>query len=197
MHDRNDDLMEEARAVEESTPGVSITDEDPEQVRMDETSDDEQTPAAELEQGPEPQISLDELRSLKADLENTKKRMLKEQTRLVEYATRDLAKRLLPVLDHFRLAIDHGEAGDGVQLAFKELMEVLGAEGLSEIDTAPGVAFDPEVHNALTSMPDPSVDVDTVMQVHRRGYRFKDQVIRAPEVVVAQPSSPPDAMEGD
>jgi molecular chaperone GrpE (heat shock protein) len=37
-------------------------------------------------------------------------------------------------------------------------------------------------------MPDPSVDVETVKLVHRRGYRFKDHVLRAPEVVVAQPA---------
>jgi molecular chaperone GrpE len=182
----------EADRVETSIPGVSVTDAD-DQVRMDETSEREQTPAAQLEDSD--QISLDELKALKADLENTRKRMIKEQSRWVEHASKDLVKNLLPVLDHFHLAIDHGEAGGGVQLAFKELMEVLRAAGLAEIEVEAGVRFDPEVHHALTTVMDPEVEAEVVMQVHRRGYRFKDHVLRAPEVVVAQPKGP-DREEG-
>ena len=92
------------------------------------------------------------------------------------------------MIDHFNLAIEHGEAGDGVQLAFKELIEILGSEGLTEIDVHEGEPFDPAIHHALTVYPDPKVEHDTVGQVHRRGYSFKGHVLRAPEVVVAQPA---------
>ena len=180
MHD--DDRIDEAREVAEHTPGVDV-EESEDQVLMSETSDVEQTPAGESE----PQVSLAELQALKADLENARKRMVREQTRSVEHATRALVDRLIPVIDHFNLAIEHGEAGSGVQLAFKELIEILSAEGLSEIEVEAGEAFDPGVHHALTVHPDPEVAHDTVSQVHRRGYSFKGHVLRAPEVVVAQP----------
>jgi molecular chaperone GrpE len=133
------------------------------------------------------QLSLDELQRIKADLENDRKRMMREQTRALQYASRDVSKRMLPVIDHLRLAIEHGEGGPGVVLAFKELLDVLAAEGLEEIEVEPGEPFDPRIHHALSTRTDPSVETDTVEEVTRRGYRFKDHVLRSPEVVVAQP----------
>jgi molecular chaperone GrpE len=188
----DDDRMDEAREVATDTPGVEAVQAD-EQVLMSESSDEEQTPAGEAGAPAEPQVSLGELQRMKADLENSRKRMLREQTRAVEHATKDLVGRLVPVIDHFNLAIEHGEAGSGVQLAFKELMEILSSEGLAEIDVKPGEAFDPGIHHALTVHPDPEVGHDTVSQVHRRGYSFKEHVLRAPEVVVAQPTTTEEA----
>jgi molecular chaperone GrpE len=184
MHE--DDRMDEAREVVDHTPGVDATDAE-DQVLMSESSDVEQTPAGEAGIPAEPQVSLAELQRLKADYENDRKRMVREQSRIIEYASRNLVARLVPVIDHFNLAIEHGEAGSGVQLAFKELMEILSTEGLAEIDAQPGEPFDPGVHHAVTVHPDADVDHDTVSQVHRRGYSFKGHVLRAPEVVVAQP----------
>jgi molecular chaperone GrpE len=181
MHDG--DRIDDAREVAEQTPGVEVEDVQ-DQILMSETSDVEQTPAGETE----PQVSVAELQALKADLENARKRMLREQTLKLEHATRSLVTRLIPVIDHFNLAIEHGEAGDGVQLAFKELMDILSAEGLSEVEVQAGEAFDPGIHHALTVHPSPDVDHDTVSQVHRKGYSFKGHVLRAPEVVVAQPT---------
>jgi molecular chaperone GrpE len=183
----DDDRMDEAREVADHTPGVEAEQAEG-QVLMSESSDVEQIPAGEAGAPAEPQVSLAELQRLKADLENARKRMVREQTRAVEHATRNLVNRLMPVIDHFNLAIEHGEAGSGVQLAFKELMEILSAEGLAEIDAQPGEPFDPGVHHALNVHQDPGVDHEQVSQVHRRGYSFKGQVLRAPEVVVAQPT---------
>ncbi len=188
-------LAREGQKVADETPGVEAR-ADGGQVLFDESSEVEQesleeaydlsedearTPEAE------PDLSLDELQRLKADLENTRKRMIREQSRALEYATKDVMKRLIPVIDHFRLALDHGEGGSGVELAFKELMEVLATEGLEEIEVAEGTPFDPTVHHALATHPDPEVDTDTVKQVHRTGFRYKDHILRAPEVLVAQP----------
>jgi molecular chaperone GrpE len=184
--------IEDAAAVVEDTPGVEAH-EDEGQVLLDESSDVEQTPLGEIvEEDPEETLSLAELQRLKADLENDRKRMMREQTRALEYAARDLAKRLIPVIDHFRLAIEHEEAGEGVTLAFKELLDVLAAEGFEEIEVPEGTPFDPQVHHALAIHVDPTVEVETVAQVHRAGYRFKEQVLRSPEVLVAQPPSKED-----
>ena len=183
-------LAQEGDKVAEETPGVTSR-EDGGQVLMDESSSVEQQPVPAPGEAPgdvdEPQLSVDELQRLKADLENTRKRMIREQSRALEYSTKDLMKRLIPVIDHFRLALDHGEGGSGIELALKELMEVLVAEGLEEIEVTEGTPFDPQVHHALATHPDPAVSVDTVKQVHRTGFRFKDHILRAPEVLVAQP----------
>ena len=73
------------------TPGVEVTDGD-DQVLMSESSAVEQTPAGEAAASPDSQVSLAELQALKADLENTRKRMMREQTRAVEHATSDLVE---------------------------------------------------------------------------------------------------------
>jgi molecular chaperone GrpE len=161
-------------------------------VLLEETSDQEQIPLGEIadlgDRSAEPQLSVAELQRMKADLENARKRMVKEQTRLTEYATRRLVERFLPVLDHFQLALDHGEGGKGVELAVRQLSDILTSEGLEEIDVAEGTEFDPRVHHAVATYEDPSVSVDTVTKVQRRGYEFKGQSVRSPEVVVAQPT---------
>jgi molecular chaperone GrpE len=182
-------LGADAREVPETTPDGEA-EEDPGQMPLSESSDEEQSPLSEVADAsadPEPLLSVSELQAMKADLENARKRMLREQMRATEYATKELMRRLMPVLDHFQLAVAHGEAGDGVLLALKELTDVLGSEGLEEIDVPEGTRFDPTMHHALAIHPDASVAEDTVSHVHRRGFRFKGHVLRAPEVVVSQP----------
>lgn len=191
MSERSDGHLSDARTVEESTPGVEVRAGD-DQVLMDESSEVEMTPAGNAPDGDEnrdeePDYKVLYLREL-ADRDNYRKLMIKKQTEAAEYANEDLARALLPVLDHFNLAIEHGEASDGVRLAFKELIEVLSGAGLEEITAEPGEPFDPQKHNALTTMPDPSVSVESIGQVHRKGYSFRQKVLRAPEVVVAQPA---------
>jgi molecular chaperone GrpE len=158
-------------------------------VLLEETSDREQIPLGQIQEAPsEPELSVAELQRVKADLENARKRMVKEQTRITEHATRRLVEKLLPVLDHFQLALDHGEGGKGIELAIRQAVEVLKGEGLEEVDVPEGTEFDPRLHHAVATYRDPSVAVDTVTKVQRRGYNFKGQSLRSPEVVVAQPA---------
>lgn len=185
-------LAREGDKVADETPGVTSREEGG-QVLMDESSPVEQQPVPAPGEAPGdnasdvPQLSVDELQHLKADLENTRKRMIREQSRALEYATKDVMKKMIPVIDHFRLAIEHGEGGNGIEMALKELLDVLESEGLEEIEVSEGTPFDPAFHHALATHSDPQVEVDTVKQVHRGGYRFKDHILRAPEVLVAQP----------
>jgi molecular chaperone GrpE len=170
-------------------------------VLLEETSEQEQVPLGEIQEPPpEPELSVAELQRVKADLENARKRMLKEQTRITEYASRRLVEKFLPVLDHFQLALDHGEGGKGIELAIRQAVDVLAGEGLQEVDVPEGTEFDPRLHHAVATYRDPSVAVDTVTKVQRRGYNFKGQFLRSPEVVVAQPADDraqsPDESEG-
>lgn len=186
-------LAREGDKVAEETPGVTSR-EDGGQVLMDESSSVEQQPVPAPGEAPGdepgsggPQLSVDELQHLKADLDNTRKRMMREQSKALQYATKDVMKKMIPVIDHFRLAIEHGEGGNGIEMALNELLDVLASEGLEEIEVSEGTPFDPAFHHALATHSDPQVEVDTVKQVHRGGFRFKDHILRAPEVLVAQP----------
>jgi molecular chaperone GrpE len=133
---------------------------------------------------------LDHLRRLAADFDNYRKRVARDQDRLVARANERLVKALLPVLDDLEralvAALDHEEAQleEGVRLVHRSLEELLLKEGLVEID-AEG-AFDPHVHEALLTQPAEDAEPGAVVQVLQKGYLLGDQVLRPARVVVAE-----------
>ncbi len=129
---------------------------------------------------------LDDLMRLQAEFDNYRKRMAREQAALGHRAGARLIEALLPVVDDFERAIAHGEGGEGLQLVFKQLRETLGREGLEEVP-AEGLPFDPNVHEAVSAVDDPSVEEPVCREVFRRGYTLKGQILRPAMVVVAHP----------
>jgi molecular chaperone GrpE len=140
---------------------------------------------------------LDDLRRLKADFENYRKRVLREQTARAQSASQALVTKLLPVLDHFELAMtalaaENGKgSGDldkmrkGVEMVLGELRDVLRAEGLEPIE-AEGKPFDPQRHEAVASVEAGDEEPGTVVGVVRAGYELHGRVIRPAMVRVAQ-----------
>jgi molecular chaperone GrpE len=135
---------------------------------------------------------LDHLKRLKAEFDNYRKRVLKEQTRAVEFATEPIMTRLLEVLDEFELAVMAAERKPefeqflrGVEMVYAKLKEILRAEGLEAID-AQGKPFDPEVHEALLQSDDAGEGEPFVSDVLRTGYRLKGRVLRPAGVKVAR-----------
>jgi molecular chaperone GrpE len=133
---------------------------------------------------------LDTTRRLQADFENYRKRVLREQTALVERATEGLLEQLLPVLDSFELAVHNLEAGGvdekvrkGIELAFAELVGVLERAGLERID-AHGAAFDPNQHEAV--MQDEGDGEPHVGDVLRTGWKLSGRVLRPAMVKVTK-----------
>ena len=135
---------------------------------------------------------LDTLRRVQADFENYRKRMLREQTALVERATERLVEDLLPVLDSFDGALgslatpDTPEAEkvrDGVVGIRTQLVTVLEKSGLERID-ASGAPFDPNEHEAV--MQDEGDGEPHVAEVLRTGYRLKGRVLRPAMVRVTR-----------
>lgn len=135
---------------------------------------------------------LDGMKRLKADLENYRRRTIREQTDVVERASRGLVERLLPVLDDFERAIESARSTKGaeglvkgVELVHQSLRETLEAEGLERMDPA-GDPFDPHDHEAVSSVPG-DVEEATVTEVVRPGYRLKDRTLRPAMVHVTVP----------
>jgi len=135
---------------------------------------------------------LDDLLRLKAEFENYRKRVLREQTALAASASRDLVRRLLPVLDNFELAVSSAEQSKdfdkmvkGVEMVYGELREVLRSEGLEPIEAA-GRPFDPERHEAVVAVDAEGVDEGTVVGVVRNGYELGGKVLRPAMVKVAR-----------
>ena len=135
---------------------------------------------------------LDTLRRVQAEFENYRKRVIKEQTALVDRATQGLVEQLLPVLDSFELALKNLDAADsddidsvrkGVELVYAELLGVLEKAGLSRVE-AEGKPFDPNVHEAV--MQEEGEGEPVVTDVLRTGYTLKGRVLRPAMVKVSR-----------
>jgi molecular chaperone GrpE len=133
---------------------------------------------------------LDTTRRLQADFENYRKRVLREQTALVERATENLLEQLLPVLDNFELAMTNLERSDvdeqvrkGIELVFSEFVNVLERAGLQRID-ALDAPFDPNEHEAV--LQDDGDGEPVVGDVLRTGWKMKGRVLRPSMVKVTR-----------
>lgn len=135
---------------------------------------------------------LDHLQRLKAEFENYKKRLLREQTQFLELASQNLMGKLLPVLDNFELALlaaedsqDFERLVKGIEMVYSEFKDVLHKEGLQVIESI-GKQFDPQVHEAIMQVHSDEHEDNIVIDVLRQGYTFKGKIIRPAMVKVAK-----------
>jgi molecular chaperone GrpE len=123
-----------------------------------------------------------------ADFDNYRKRADREKQDFFKYALAGTLRDLLPVLDNFDRALDHAEEGDefhrGVSLIYKQLFDVLQKHGVRVIEEG-NVKFDPNIHEAVVRVEDPSVPSHTVVQVLQKGYFLHDRLLRPAMVKVA------------
>jgi molecular chaperone GrpE len=131
---------------------------------------------------------LDALQRLKAEFDNYRKRVARDQQELAARAHERLVAQLVPVLDDLERALEaatqHEEAKleDGVRLVHRSLADALGREGLAEIAT--DGKFDPHTQEALLAQPSDQEE-GTVIQVLQKGYTLGDRVLRPARVVIS------------
>ncbi len=156
-----------------------------------------QSLAAQLEeQAAECEQLQDQILRVRADFDNYRKRMLREMDQVRRTASANLIKALLPALDNLGRALDHAEANDGfvegVSMVYKQFQDILAAEGLEPIP-ALHEPFDPNVHDALATIPSEEVESGHVAEEYERGYRLRDTILRPARVVVSSgPAVPKD-----
>ena len=121
---------------------------------------------------------LDQLLRTRADFDNYRKRIVKQQSEHELRAAEALVEKLLEPLDTFDMAVTHGQ---GFEHARDLLTNVLGKEGLERIDPA-GKPFDPNEADAVAHEDGEGGPV--VAEVLRPGYRWKGRVIRPAMVKV-------------
>ena len=136
---------------------------------------------------------LDALQRLKAEFDNYRKRVARDQQELAARAHERLVKELVPVLDDLERALEaaaeheEGKLEEGVRLVHRSLADALAKEGLAEIGT--DGTFDPHTQEALLSQPS-DAEEGSVIQVLQKGYSLGDRVLRPARVVI---SSGPEA----
>jgi molecular chaperone GrpE len=123
-----------------------------------------------------------------AEFDNFRKRSERERYDLLETAGIDVAQALLPVLDDFERALQiettDKDYARGVELIYGRLVESLQKQGLEPIE-ATGQPFDPNIHEAIETVPTTEQADHTVLADLRRGYRFRGRLLRASMVRVA------------
>ncbi|MFC7847490.1 nucleotide exchange factor GrpE [Arthrobacter sp. NPDC057388] len=129
-----------------------------------------------------------DLLRLQAEYVNYRKRVERDRAVAGEMAVIGVLNSLLPVLDDVDAARQHGDLADGPFAAIATKLEnALKTYGLTRIDET-GVEFDPTIHEALIQQPGEDIEVDTVSQVLRSGYKSGERVLRAAQVIVAVPA---------
>jgi molecular chaperone GrpE len=132
-----------------------------------------------------------------ADFENYRKRVARESALAQERGVAKLAKELLPAIDNLEraiveIAVASGERDEdpllgGVRLVLSELTAALARVGVESF-SPDGEAFDPSLHEAMATVPQPpegGARSGNVVEVYQPGYRLGESVIRPARVVVA------------
>ena len=126
-----------------------------------------------------------DLQRLQAEFLNYKRRVERDRELLRENAVYAVLVPIIDVLDTIDRAREHEPLESGFKAVAEQLETVVANLGLTKFG-APGDAFDPNLHDALT---DPEVSVTACKVVAKAGYRIGDRVVRAAQVLVVDPES--------
>ncbi len=127
-----------------------------------------------------------------ADLENFRRRTVREKDELRTTATGRVLEDIFPVLDTLGLAINAAKQPNadvktlvgGVEMVLTQMKSALAAHGLKEINPS-GQAFDPHQHEAISHQPSNEVKEEHVLNVVRIGYSLNGRLLRPASVVVS------------
>jgi len=132
-----------------------------------------------------------ELLYLRAEFENFKRQSIKERSDLLKYAGESMARDILNTLDVFEKALsqeiteeNYKNFVEGISLTADQLSNDLKKHGIEEIDCK-GKPFDPNTCEALSQIPSADVEEGHVIEVMRKGFKYRDKVLRYAQVVTA------------
>jgi molecular chaperone GrpE len=135
---------------------------------------------------------LDSLKRAQAEMDNYRKRMIKEQAQIVDNAAQSVLLELLPVIDNLERAIvaaktadESGTLFDGVELIYSQILGILEKQSVEVINPA-DEQFDPMKHEAVMQMESEAHSENTVIEVIQKGYGLKGRLLRPAMVVVAK-----------
>ena len=130
----------------------------------------------------------DHFKRILAEFENFKKRSKKERESLYNMVLSDVVESILPILDNLENAVKvetkDEEYKKGIELVLKQFKDTLKSKGVEEIK-ALGETFDPELHEAVSSIQDDTKGEKEIVQEYRKGYKIGTKIIRHSMVVVA------------
>jgi molecular chaperone GrpE len=135
---------------------------------------------------------LDHLQRLKAEFENYRKRVQRDNEALVLRAGEGVIESLLPVVDNMQRALEsaqrheEGQLIEGVEIVAGQLRSVLEGHGLAEVPAEPGLPFDPNVHEAVVAQESADYPEGMIVAVLEPGYLLHGRLLRPTRVIVAR-----------
>ena len=158
-----------------------------EEVKVEETQEKEESYIIDPKQQELDELN-DRYKRVLAEFENYKKRSGKERETLYNSILSDIVEIFLPIVDNLENALkietQDIEYKKGIELVLKQFKDVLASKGVQEIK-ALGETFDPELHEAVSSIQDENLGEKEIAQEYRKGYKIGSRVIRHSMVVVA------------
>jgi molecular chaperone GrpE len=134
----------------------------------------------------------DRLLRAAADLENFKKRAVKDKEEWTKFANEDLIKSILPVIDNLERAVNHAEKVvdtgvmiEGVRLTLKQILQTLTRFGLVPFESV-GKPFDPSMHEAMLVVESDQHEPNHVVEEFQKGYLLNDRLLRPATVSVSK-----------
>jgi len=119
-----------------------------------------------------------------AELENVKKRMVKEKEEYIKFANESLIKDILPVIDCLEKAMVYVN-DEAIQLILDNLMNALKKTGLEEIKLLSGDKFDPNFHEAISRQESNKIGPNHIVKELQKGYLLNGRLIRPSMVIVS------------
>lgn len=128
---------------------------------------------------------------MQADMDNLRKRTLRDAEKSRKFALERIMKELLQVRDSMERGLEMADESatvesliQGEKLTLKMLAKLMQDNGLEVVDPV-GERFDPELHEAMTVMPSAEVAENTVLEVLQKGFKLHERLIRPARVIVS------------
>ncbi|NRB37980.1 MAG: nucleotide exchange factor GrpE [Pseudomonadales bacterium] len=184
--------------INESAEDV-VASENAEAVESTEAVEGELETSEEVSQSAELEAALAEVAKLKdqmvreqAETQNIRKRVQRDVENARKFALEKFVAELLPIMDNLERAI--GSAGDdeatkpvleGIELTYKTFLDTLAKFNVTQVNPV-GEPFDANFHQAMTMVPNPDMEPNSVMDVMQKGYTLNDRLVRPAMVVVSK-----------
>ena len=198
MSDKNQDKENKEKAVAQDAETSEIMD------VLDTENDEAEVEVAEESENANLQNELDAARAelekekkeylfLMADFDNFRKRTMKEKAELLKNAGERVLTGLLPILDDFERGLaaastakDAEAVRQGMEMIYQKFTKYLESQGVKPMEST-GVDFDPELHEAIATIPAPSPELKgKVLDTTQKGYMLNDKVLRHAKVAVGE-----------
>lgn len=130
---------------------------------------------------------------VQADMENLRRRTRLDVESAHKFALEKFVNALIPAMDSMEMGMEAASKegatiesiSEGVEMTFKQLLDVLQSFNVERIDPT-GEKFDPQLHEAMTMIPSPEHETNTVVDTIQKGYTLNERLVRAARVIVAQ-----------